>query len=104
MNFNMTDLVKQAQQFQQRLAQAQEQLGLKTVTASAGGGMVTVTVNGRQEILEIQIERSVIDPDDPQLLQDLVRAAVNDAMRKAKAAIQEEMVKLTGGINIPGLF
>lgn len=104
MDINMTDLVKQAQQFQQRLAQAQEQLGFKTVTASAGGGMVTVTVNGRQEVLEIQIERSVIDPDDPQLLQDLVRAAVNDAMRKAKATVQEEMVKLTGGINIPGLF
>lgn len=104
MNINMTDLVKQAQQFQQRLAQVQEQLGLKTVTASAGGGMVTVTVNGRQEVLEIQIERSVIDPDDPQLLQDLVRAAVNDAMRKAKATVQEEMVKLTGGVNIPGLL
>ncbi len=101
---NMEEIMKQAQQFQQKMGQMQEELAKKTATASVGGGMVSVTVNGRHEVVDITIEKEVINPDDPVMLQDLVQAAVNEAMKKAQEMIQSEMGKLTGGIKIPGMF
>lgn len=100
---NIGQLMKQAQQFQSKMAALQEELGNETVEASSGGGMVTVVVNGRQEILSINIDPEVINPDDVEMLQDLVIAAVNDAISRAKAMMNEEMGKLTKGMNIPGL-
>ncbi len=104
---NMGNLMKQAQQFQAKMAKMQEELGEKTIEVSAGGGMVTVVANGRQEIISINIETEVIDPDDAEMLQDLVLAAVNDALSRAKNMMNEEMGKLTQGLNlpnVPGLF
>ena len=100
---NMGQLMKQAQQLQTKMAKMQEELGEKTVEASAGGGMITAVANGRQELVSIHIDQEVIDPDDPEMLQDLVMAAVNDALSKAKNMMNEEMGKLTKGMNIPGL-
>lgn len=97
----MTQLLKQAQQFQSKIAKLQEELENQTVEASAGGGMVTVVVNGKQELVSIRIESEVIDPDDPEMLQDLVMAAVNDGLSRAKAMVNEEMGKLTKGLNLP---
>lgn len=82
----------------------QEELGQKTVESSAGGGMVTVVANGKQQIVSIAIEKEVVDPEDVEMLQDLVLAAVNDALAKSQQMVQQEMGKLTGGLNIPGLF
>lgn len=93
----------QAQQMQARLAKLQEELAGMTVEASAGGGMVTVVANGRQEILSVRIEKEVISPEDADLLQDLVRAAVNEALARSKEMAAGEMAKVTGGINLPGL-
>jgi DNA-binding YbaB/EbfC family protein len=104
---NMGQIMKQAQQFQAKMAKMQEELGDRTVEATSGGGMVSVMVNGRQEVVSIKIEREVIDPDDAEMLQDLIMAAVNDGMAKAKEMVNEEMGKLTKGLNlpnIPGLF
>ena len=100
---NMGNLMKQAQQFQTKMAKLQEELGEKRVEASSGGGMVTVIVNGRQEVLSINIDKEVVDPDDLEMLQDLILAAVNDGLTRAKNMINEEMSKLTGGLNIPGI-
>ena len=100
---NMGNIMKQAQQLQAKMAKIQEELSEKTVEASAGGGMITVVANGKQEIVSIHIEKEVIDPDDPEMLQDLVLAAVNDALTRAKDMMNQEMGKLTKGINIPGL-
>ncbi|SPD76078.1 conserved hypothetical protein [uncultured Desulfobacterium sp.] len=100
---NMGNIMKQAQQLQARMAKVQEELSEKTVEATAGGGMVAVVANGRQEIISIRIEKEVIDPDDPEMLQDLVLAAVNDALTRAKDMMNQEMGKLTKGMNIPGL-
>jgi DNA-binding YbaB/EbfC family protein len=104
---NMGNLLKQAQQFQAKLAKLQEELGDKTVEATSGGGMVSVVANGRQEIVSIKIDPEVIDPGDKEMLQDLILAAVNDALSRAKSMMNEEMGKLTHGLNlpqIPGLF
>ncbi len=101
---DMNQLMKQAQEFQQKMAGVQAELAERTVTSSAGGGMVQATVNGRHQLMELKIEKDVINPDDPDMLQDLVVAAVNDAMAKAQEMIQAEVGKLTGGMNIPGLF
>lgn len=98
---NMGNLLKQAQQFQTKMAKLQEELGDRTVEASSGGGMVTVVVNGRQEIVSINIDPEVITPDDQDMLQDLILAAVNDGLSKAKDLANEEMGKLTGGLNLP---
>jgi len=100
---NMGQLMKQAQQIQTKMAKLQEDLGDRTVEASSGGGMVIVVANGRQEVLSINIEREVIDPDDAEMLQDLIMAAVNDALTRAKDMVNEEMGKLTKGMNIPGM-
>jgi len=98
---NMGNLLKQAQQFQSKVAKLQEELGEKTVEASAGGGMVTVVVNGRQEIVSIRIEPEVVDPEELEMLQDLIQAAVNDGLARAKAMVKEGMDQLTRGLNIP---
>lgn len=101
---NFSDLMKQAQQFQQQLSTVQQELGDKRVTGTAGGGMVKATFNGRSELVSISIEPQVVNPSDVQMLQDLVAAAVNDGLVKAKSLGQAELGKLTGGMNIPGLF
>lgn len=100
---NMGNLLKQAQQLQTKMARLQEELEEKTVEASSGGGMVTVVVNGRQEILSINIEPEVINPDDQEMLQDLILAAINDGLAKARNMVNEEMGKLTGGLNLPNI-
>ncbi len=100
---NMGNLLKQAQQLQSKMARLQEELEEKTVEASSGGGMVTVVVNGRQEILSINIEPEVINPDDQEMLQDLILAAINDGLAKARNMVNEEMGKLTGGLNLPNI-
>lgn len=100
---DISQVMQQAQQFQKRMAEVQDELAGRQLTSTVGGGMVTVTVNGKSDLLAIKIEREIIDPEDPSMLQDLIVAGVNDAMRKARAAMQAEMGKLTGGLNIPGL-
>ena len=100
---NMGNLLKQAQQLQTKMARLQEELEEKTVEASSGGGMVTAVVNGRQEILSINIEPEVINPDDQEMLQDLILAAINDGLAKARNMVNEEMEKLTGGMNLPNI-
>ncbi|HHL33963.1 MAG TPA: YbaB/EbfC family nucleoid-associated protein [Desulfobulbaceae bacterium] len=101
---NMGDLLKQAQQFQQKMGAVQEELSHKVVTGTAGGGMVTATVNGKGELVGLAIEQDIVNPDDVQMLQDLIRAAVNDGLNKARDLGKEEMGKLTGGLNLPGMF
>jgi len=96
--------MKQAQKLQSKMARLQEELAEKTVEATSGGGMVNVTANGGQQIVSIHIEKEVVDPDDVEMLQDLVMAAVNDALGRAQEMVSEEMGKLTGGLNIPGLM
>lgn len=97
-------LMKQAQELQERMAKMQEEAAEKTVEATAGGGMVTVIVNGRQEVLSVKIDPEVVNPDDIDMLQDLVMAAVNDGIRKTQEAMSEQMKGMTGGMKIPGLF
>jgi len=97
------NVLKQAQEMQARLAKLQEELAEKTVEASAGGGMVTVVANGRQEILSVRIEKEVVSPEEIDLLQDLVRAAVNEALSRSREMMAAEMAKITGGMNLPGL-
>ena len=99
----MGNMMKQAQQLQSKMMKLQEELAEKTVESSSGGGMVKAIANGRQQILSIQIEKEVVDPDDVEMLQDLVLAAINDALAKAQEMVSSEMGKLTGGLNIPGL-
>ncbi|MGD8981381.1 MAG: YbaB/EbfC family nucleoid-associated protein [Desulfobacterales bacterium] len=97
-------MMKQAQQLQSKMFKLQEELAEKTVETSSGGGMVKVVANGKQQLVSIQIEQEVVDPDDVEMLQDLILAAVNDALTKAQDMVSEEMNKLTGGMNIPGLM
>ena len=100
---NLGALMKQAQQMQQKMLKLQEEIGKRTLDASVGGGMVTVTVNGKSEVLRIKIEPQVVDPNDVEMLEDLIVAGVNEALRKAQEMVSEEMSKLTGGLKIPGL-
>jgi len=97
------DLMKQAQRMQQEMMRIQGELATKTVEASSGGGMVTVVVNGKQELVSIAVEPSVVDPDDVDMLQDLIMAAVNEGLAKSQEMVKEEMAKVTGGLSIPGL-
>ena len=100
----MNQLMKQAQKMQENMLKAKEELENKTVEASAGGGMVEVTVSGKLELVGLKIKPEAIDPEDPEMLEDLVKAAVNQGLRNAQAMIEQEMSKVTGGFNIPGLF
>jgi hypothetical protein len=101
--FGMGDILKQAQKMQEKMQQAQDELGNITVEGSSGGGMVTVTANGKQEIVAIKIDKEVVDPADVEMLEDLVLAAVNQALGKAQDTASQEMAKITGGIIPPGL-
>ncbi len=101
---DMNNIMRQAQEMQQRMSQVKNELASRTVTGSAGGGMVTVTVNGRNELLDIKVAKEVINPDDQEMLQDLILSAVNEGISKARDMAQVEMRKITGNINIPGIF
>ena len=96
-------IMKQAKKMQENVMKLQEELANKTVEASAGGGMVSVTVNGRFMVLSLKIEKEVVNPDDIEMLQDLIVAAVNEGVRKAQELAAAEMGKITGGVQIPGL-
>ncbi|KAF0232808.1 MAG: hypothetical protein FD177_2165 [Desulfovibrionaceae bacterium] len=100
----MGDMMRQAQMMQKKMQQIQEDLKTRTVEATAGGGMVTVVATGSQDIASITIDKTVVDPADVDMLQDLVLAAVNDALKKSRDMQQAEMGALTGGLKIPGLF
>jgi len=97
------DLMKQAQKMQQEMGKIQEESKKKTVEASAGGGMVVATANGALEIVSIKIEKDVVNPEDIEMLQDLVLAAVNEALRQAQQMVSDDMGKVTGGMNLPGM-
>ena len=97
------NLMKEAQRLQQQMAAMQEEIAKRKVEATAGGGMVTVEANGKQEITAIKIDREVVNPEDVQMLEDLVLAACNEALRKSRELVQQELGKLTGGMKIPGL-
>ena len=100
----MGKMMKQAQQLQSKMLKLQEEMADKTVETTSGGGMVKVVANGRQQVLSIQIEKEVVDPDDVEMLQDLILAAINDALIKSQEMATQEMSKLTGGLNIPGFM
>jgi DNA-binding YbaB/EbfC family protein len=101
---NMNNLMKQAQQMQSKLATLQNELAEREVEASAGGGMVKVKVNGKQQLLSISINKECVDPNDVATLEELVFTAVNQAMKQSQDMVQQAMSKVTGGMNIPGLF
>ena len=101
---NMGKMMKQVQKMQADMARVQEELAEKEVKANAGGGAVEVTANGKQEILDIKIDPDAIDPEDVEMLEDMILAAVNEAMRQAQEMASKEMEKITGGMNIPGLM
>ncbi len=101
---NMNKMMKQVQKIQQDMAKMQEELANRTVESTAGGGAVKVVANGRQELVEIEIKPEAVDPEDIEMLQDLVLAAANEALRKSQEMAANEMSKITGGIKIPGMF
>jgi DNA-binding YbaB/EbfC family protein len=100
----MNDLMRQAQQMHKKMEKVQEELAQKTVEAQAGGGMVTATANGQGDLVGLQIDPSVVDPEDVEMLQDLVLAACKEAQKKGKQMQEDEMGELTGGMNVPGMF
>ena len=99
---NFNTIMKQAKKMQERMANLQKELETKTVDAQAGGGMVSVVVNGKYEVVSMKIEKEVVNPEDIEMLQDLIVAAVNEGIRKAQEMSASEMGKITGGLNIPG--
>lgn len=99
---NMNNMMKQMQKMQKDMAKAQEELGEKAVEGTAGGGMITVIANGHKQILEVKIKEEVVDPEDIEMLQDLVLAATNDALKKADELSNSTMGKFTKGLNLPG--
>ncbi|MGP8049885.1 MAG: YbaB/EbfC family nucleoid-associated protein [Desulfobaccales bacterium] len=101
---NIMSMMKQAQKLQAKMAEMQAEMGNRTATAQAGGGMVEATVNGRQELLSLRIDPEVASPDDVEMLQDLILAAVNEALNRSREMMAQEMSKLTGGMQIPGMF
>ncbi len=104
MTKGLGNILKQAQQMHTKIAQLQEEMAAKTVEGSSGGGMVNIVMNGKQEILSVRIDPEVVNREDVEMLQDLITAAVNEAIRKSHEMMQEEMKKITGGLSIPGLF
>ncbi|AVX21324.1 MAG: YbaB/EbfC family nucleoid-associated protein [Bacillota bacterium] len=101
---NMNQMMKQVQKMQKEMAKLQEEIALKTVEATAGGGAVRVVANGKQELLSLEIKPEAVDPEDVEMLQDMILAAVNEALRKSQEMVAAEMAKITGGLKIPGLF
>jgi DNA-binding YbaB/EbfC family protein len=101
---NLSSMMKQAQKLQAKMMEMQAELGNRTVSAQAGGGMVEAVVNGRQELLVLRIDPEVVVPEDVEMLQDLIQAAVNEALNRSREMMAAEMAKLTGGMQIPGLF
>ena len=101
---NMQALARQAQKMQQKMMEMQAELEAREYEASAGGGVVTAKVNGKKELLALSIKPEAVDPDDVEMLEDTVMAAINEALRTATETTEKEMSKLTGGLNIPGLF
>jgi DNA-binding YbaB/EbfC family protein len=104
MGGNMNSLMKQAQKFQQQMEEMQKDLGNKKFEASVGGGAVVAIANGKRQLVEVKIKPEVVDPDDVEMLQDLIISACNEALKKAEDETSNEMGKLTGGLNMPGLF
>lgn len=104
MSKGLAGIMKQAQMIQSKMAKLQEEAAQKTAEATAGGGAVTVVVSGKNEIKSLVIKPEAVDPNDVEMLQDLIMAAVNEALKKVHAELSEEMSKITGGMNIPGLF
>ncbi len=104
MTKGLGNILKQAQQMHTKISQLQEEMATKAVEGSSGGGMVNIVMNGKQEILSIRIDPEVVNREDVEMLQDLITAAVNEAIRKSHEMMQEEMKKITGGLSIPGLF
>lgn len=100
---NMNQMIKQAKKMQEQMEKMQGELHERIVEASAGGGAITAKVNGRQEILEIKIKPEVVDPEDVEMLEDLIITVINDAIKKSQDMVSGEMSKITGGFNIPGL-
>ena len=100
----MGNIMKQAQKLQSKIIKLQEEMADKTVESTSGGGMVKVVANGRQQIVAIQIEKEVVDSDDVEMLQDLIIAAVNDALARSQEMVTGEMSKLPGGVSLPGLM
>ena len=101
---NMNQLMKQAQKMQQQMAAMQDELANQTLEVSSGGGAVKVTVSGEKKILNLTISPDVVDPDDVEMLQDLVMSAINEALRQIEESANSQMSKLTGGLNLPGMF
>ena len=101
---NQAAMMKQAQKMQQDMLRMQEEMENKTYSASVGGGMVTATVNGKHQLVSIDVKPEAVDPDDVEMLQDMIIAAVNEAMRTADTDAQNNMARLTGGLNLGGLF
>ena len=101
---NMQKMMKQMQKMQKDMAKAQEELGEQRIEGTAGGGMVTVTVTGHKEVVDVQINQEAVDPDDVEMLQDLVLAATNDALKKAEELSNQTMGQFTKGMNLPGMF
>lgn len=101
---NMGKMMKQFKKTQQMMEKVQQELGQKEIESTSGGGAVKVLINGQQEILDITIDPIAVDPEDVEMLEDLILAAMNDALRESKALYEKEIAKLTGGLNIPGLF
>jgi DNA-binding YbaB/EbfC family protein len=99
----MGNMMKQAQKLQSKIFKLQEELADKTVETTVGGGMVKAVANGKQELLSIKIDPEVVDPSDVQMLEDLITAAVNEVLKKSQEMVSQEMTKLTGGFNIPGI-
>ena len=97
------NIMKQAKMMQEKLGKIQEEMANKTIEASAGGGMITAVINGRQEIVSIKIDPEVVNPEDIEMLEDLILAAVNEGIKRSQEMMAEEMSKITGGTNIPGL-
>ncbi len=104
MSKGIAGMMKQAQKMQEEMMKIQQEAAGKTVEATAGGGMVTAVVNGKQQLVSLKIEEDVVDPEDVEMLQDLIVAAVNEAMKKSQELVSSEMGRLTGGMKIPGLF
>ena len=100
---DISNIMEQARGMQEKMAKIQQDLAQKTITGSSGGGMVLVTVNGQGDVLSMTIEKTVIDPGESEMLQDLIVAATNDAIRKSRELSKQELGQLTGGLNIPGL-